>query len=148
MPLFWSIKLLIIYTLFLVCWQIYPSVGEELTRDQISLSLVHSLSSVLSLSLYLSLSLPQCIFLSLPRNQSCFSLVRCHCRWLSNISLPEFLLVSFSIATPAFLVEASSSFSFYNWPHQSLQDQSWKNNFVGYATIVVAGAKSLCRSFF
>ena len=111
---------------------------------QLNLVLPRSFSLVRSLSLSLYLN----VFLSLHLNQSRFSLVRHHCRCRSNISSPEFILISLSTTTPIFLAKASSSsFSLYNYINL-FKIKVILLYFVGYTTIVIVGAKSLCQSFF
>ena len=84
-------------------------------RPNLILPRSFSLVRPLSLSLYLS------VFLSLPRNQSCSSLVCHHCHCWSNIPLSEFLLVSLNHTN----LLGQSFFLFLSLqPHQSLQDQS------------------------
>ena len=139
-PFFQTIKFLIIFIPFFFF--------SELTNIHLNWRRTHARSYlVLSLSLLLYLN----VFLSLPHNQSRSCLVCHHCRCRdgccrSNL-LPKFLLVSLSTTTLIFLAEASSSFSFYN--HINLfKIKVALLYFVCYATIVLAGAKSLCRSFF
>ena len=140
MPLFWSIKFLIIYTFFLVCWQIYHLVGEEPMHNQISFSLVRSFS----------LTLPQCVPLSTSQSKLLFSSMP---PLLPPWPLPEqHLFVGISLSFSPYnrtnqLGRTYSSFSLYN--HINLfKIKVALLYFVGYATIVVVRAKSFCRSFF
>ena len=150
MPLFLSIKSLIIY-IYIYFFFVLDKYTLELDKNPCT-SKSRSPLFVLSSPFSLSHTLYFNVFLFLSRNQSCSFLVRhhfrcCHGRCRSNISLSKFLLVSLFTTTPTFLTEISYSFSLYN--HINLfKIKVAILYFVDYATIVVAGVKSLCWSFF